>query len=204
MAGLPEIIKQDPWFSPKARNFLSDLIARGEICDIDVGIEQAEDILREVKRLSLYNAKLLLQGYREYVWLCEYAPYPCMQEPIHRRKTTDEMLNAFLDEYPADHLTGDIRTDDLICVLDLFKRTKLSLKKLKRSENGDRFYRVLYLAYIDPKRRTIEEIMQELGVRRSYYFELKNEAMTAFSAIQWHSSPAHQIRILTDAAKSFT
>ena len=203
MAGLLEIIKHDPWFSPKARKFLSDLIARGEICDIDVGNEQAEEILRETKRLSLYNAKLLLRRYREYVWLCESTPYPCTQEPIRNRKTSDEMLEVFRYEYPVDNLIKDTRVDSPLNICDLFKRTELSLKKLKRSENGDRFYRVLYLAYIDPKIRTIDEIMQELGVRRSYYFELKHAAMTAFSAILWRSSPAHQIRILAEAAKRF-
>ena len=50
MAGLLEIIKHDSWFSPKARRFLADLIARGEICDIDVSDERAEEILLETKR----------------------------------------------------------------------------------------------------------------------------------------------------------
>ena len=203
MAGLLEIIKHDSWFSPKARRFLADLIARGEICDIDVSDERAEEILLETKRLALYNSKLLLRRYREYLWLYKYAPYSCMKEPIRRRKTTDEMLWAFRNEYPADHLTGNFRTDNLLYICDLFKRTKLSLKKMKRSENGERLYRVLYLAYAAPKKRTIDEIMQELSIKRSYYFELKHEAMTAFSEILWRSSPAHQIRILAETAKRF-
>ena len=206
MAGLPEIIKRDQWFSAKAKTFLADLIARGEICDVDVGYEQAEEILRETKQLALYNAKLLLRNYREYVWICKYMPYSCTKEPIRRRKTTDEMLEAFRDEYPADHLTGAVWSNynNLLQVCDLFKRIKLTMKKMKkRSENGDRFYRVLYLAYLAPKIRTNDEIMQKLGIRHSYYFELRNEAMTAFSTILWRSSPAHQVRILAEAAKRF-
>lgn len=206
MAGLLEILKHDSWFSPKAKNFLSDLIARGEICDIDVGYEQAEEILLETKRLALYNAKLLLRNYREYVWLCQYIPCPCTREPIRRRKTTDEMLEAFCDEYPADHMKNPVWSinNNLFRVCDLFKKIKLSMKKMKkRSQNGDRFYRVLYLAYLAPKTRTNDEIMQKLDIKHSYYFELRNEAMTAFSTILWHSSPAHQIRILAEAAKRF-
>ena len=128
MAGLPEIIKRDQWFSAKAKTFLADLIALGEICDVDVGNEQAEEILRETKQLALYNAKLLLRNYREYVWICKYMPYSCTKEPIRRRKTTDEMLEAFRDEYPADHLTGAVWSNynNLLQVCDLFKRIKLT------------------------------------------------------------------------------
>ena len=206
MAGLLEIIKRDQWFSAKAKTFLSDLIARGEICDIDVGDEQAEEILRETRRLALYNAKLLLRNYRGYVWLSKYMQYSCTRDPIRHRKTTDEMLVAFCDEYPADHLKSPFWTNDNdhLRVRDLFKRIKLTMKKMKkRSENGDRFYRVLYLAYLAPKIRSNDEIMQKLGIRHSYYFQLRNEAMTAFSTILWRSSPAHQVRILAEAAKRF-
>ena len=203
MAGLLGIIEQNTWFTEEARTFLAYLILKGEISDIDIGDESEDNVQSAINELAFDCTKLILKKHREITWFIEYF---CERDPVllgrDYSSTPAKMLAAFRNDFPPEVVQEEYSIDINRRLVPMYYKCNEAMEKLKMlPRRGERFYEVLYHTYISPGDKTEYDITDALGIRHSYYFELKKAAISALSVLLWPLLPAQQVRILIEAAK---
>lgn len=203
MAGLLGIIERNTWFTEEARTFLAYLILKGEISDIDVSDESEADVQSTINELAFECTKLILKYYREITWFIECF---CDRNPDLLKRdyssTPAKMLAAFRNDFPPEIVQGEYSMDNTQRLIPMYLKINEAVEKLKMlPRRGERFYEVLYHTYISPGDKTEYDITDALGIRHSYYFELKKAAISALSVLLWPLLPAQQVRMLIEAAK---
>ena len=203
MANLIDISKTDKWLTEEARKLTEYLVASGTIQNLNIQNDRVREVIRRKNELAYHNTDMLLRQYRDIAWQLEYAPYEIAEELDYSCENIEEVIRAFDYEFLSKNKSLEYRLERLEHSVCMFKALNEALTVLKnKPDNGELLYRIIYLTYIDPKRMTIEEILDELGYKRSYYYLMKREAITALSTRLWYSLPSRQVGMLIEAAQS--
>ena len=84
------------------------------------------------------------------------------------------MLAAFRNDFPPEVVQEEYSIDITRRLVPIYHKCNEAMEKLKMlPRRGERFYEVLYHTYISPGDKTEYDITDALGIRHSYYFELK-------------------------------
>ncbi len=203
MANLIEISTQDNWITEEARQLIEYLVASGMIPDMNIQDDRVREVIRKKNELLYHNTELLLRQYRDIAWQLEYAPYEIAANLDYHCNNLEELIKAFDEEFLTNNRGLEYRLKRMEHSVLMFKALNEALTVLRlKPDDGELSYRILYLTYIDPQKIPIEDIPEKLGMKRSYYYLLKKEAISTLSTRLWFPLPSRQVGMLIEAASS--
>ncbi len=204
MASIYDISCQDDNIKEQARKIADYLVSSGLIPDMRIRDEHVRDVIQKKNELQYHNTKLLLQQYREIAWQLQYAPYEIAEELDWRCKDAEEVVKALNCEVLRGNKILEYRMDRLQHSVQMFQALNEALTLLKNSpDNGEICYQILYMVYVEPKKKTNEMISEEIGISIATLYRLKNKGIEALSTRLWYALPSRQIGMLVEAAKGF-
>ncbi len=205
MTTISVICHNDKWLTDEARKLMDYLIASGSIENKSIANDRVRELMRRKNAIAYHNTLMLLKQYRDIAWQLEYAPYKIADELDYRCHNLEEVIKAFDYEFVAGNKSLEFRLEQVEHSVIMFKALNEALSAVKMKPiNGERFYQILYLQYIDPQHKNVDEIIEELGMRRTTYYRLRKEAINCLSTRLWYSMPARQIGMVIEAAQSLS
>ncbi len=205
MANLVDVVTQDKWITEEARKLADYLVSSGIIQDLDVKNDQVREIIRRKNELAYHNTELLLKRYRDFAWQMSYAPFEIASELDHSCENIQEVIRAFDYEFVTHNKSMEYRLERLENSVLMFKTLNEAITVMrKRPKIGELLYKIIYYTYIDPEERSINDILQILMIKRSYYYDMKKEAISTITTRMWYGLPGRQVGMLIEAAKSCT
>ena len=160
---------------------------------VEVGTKAAEKRLEEGKKEQakgrydrrVRNTRYLLANYRNLKDHVKGAVYS-------GRKVNESAIDILdgLDgfEYEENYYIESIKQSQqrtliiLTHIEEMLNLWRISCEQSQKPEDLRR-YRVVYAAYIDPEKKTVEEISQENGIEKGTYYKDLKKAMKPLSAL---------------------
>ena len=159
------------------------LIASGTIQNISIDNDRVREVIRRRNAIAFHNTELLLKQYRDIAWQLEYAPYKIAEELDYKCQNLEEVIKAFDYEFISNNRSLEFRLEQMEHSVIMFKALNEALTVLKNKPiNGELFYTILYLQYVDPEHKSTEEIVEELGLKKSAYYDMRKEAINCLSS----------------------
>ena len=202
MSNITEIITKDEWVTKEAQELIDYLISSGIIPNYRITDEKTREFDQRKNAIVFQNTKLLLERYRDIAWQLEYAPYELAAELNRPCNDLDEIIKALDCEMARGEKKPEYRLSSIARTERLFKAINEALAGVRAKPRiGEMYYQVLYLTYIDHDIRTIDEILDIIGIQRTQYYKLKKRAIEKLSSSLWHSMPSRQAGMLIEAAQ---
>lgn len=182
----------------RSEGFLELLMNRGIIGRNEV----SHDILKKAnfnKKQSVYhNTLLMLQNYRNIVWMLECFPDEISSEleiPYHN---LDKLLDLVDNEiaFGNKRLEGRLQSmQQTKMLMDHFNEALTVLRK--KPVNGENLYQVIYETYVSPASLDREEILNKLLLSSRSYYRLRQQAIHIISIRLW-SVPSLELEVWLD------
>jgi len=155
-------------------------VLREVTADYDLNIQMDDNFY--------HNTLELLRLYSKVIWRIKSSLKEMDQEC---KELTNRRLSEIVDS--LIEIDPRIKEERLTSRLQSIEHSKsiiefidLSMIKLKEyPENGQKYYEILLLTYIEKKNLPIEDLAEELGISRSTLFRDKKKAINMFGIILW-------------------
>lgn len=142
----------------------------------------------QVEARHYHNTKLLLKLYNKVLWRINNNFKVIEDECIYSTgKKVDELVNNLLD---AEMFVSEARLESRLQsikdsreIIKLIDKALIMLKSYP--DNEERYYWIIYKAYITPEKCNENDIIDFLRCSRATYFREKKKAITIFSTILW-------------------
>lgn len=144
--------------------------------------------LRIERDTVLHKTKLLLKIYRPVVWSTKRkANEICEEAVIYSGKEVIEALDYLVNyttEYVQDQLINNV--DSLFETKWLITLIEHAMNKIyDYPDNGKMYHQILCKQYLTSRRYSETEILEELNMERSSYYDKKKEAIELLSICLW-------------------
>lgn len=203
MADIIDIVLEDKWITPEAKKLAEYLINSGTIPNMQIKDTQVREVIRKKRMIAFHNTELLLKNYRDIAWELEYAPYEIAANLDYSCDNISEIIQAFDYEFALGNKSLEYRLDRLEESVKMFKALNEAVTLLKKKPTkGELYYDIIYHTFIDPSKKSIDEILDMLYLKRSVYYTMRKEAISMISARLWYSMPARQVGMVIEAIKT--
>lgn len=173
--------------------FAEFLTRKGAIGDLDIEDEEQRIAKQNATKKAYHNTEVLLEQYRTIVWVLECAPGELAEELKLQTKEVDELINRIDFEMTMENKRLESRLNTIIKTRILLERVQEALSVLrKKPDNGEMLYRLIYDAYLDPKKRSAAELIYQSGLAYRTYYRMRAEAISIMSIRLW-SAPGGDI-----------
>ncbi len=204
MANLYDITCIDRDLPKEARKIADYLISSGLIPDMNIRNEHVRDVIQKRNEIQYHNTKLLLKKYRDIAWQLKYSPYEIAKELDWSCKDAEEVIKAISCECLRGNKALEYRIERLEQSVQMFQALNEALTILKsKPVNGEICYKILYQLYIQPDKIPVEQVILNIGIAKSSFYYLRDEAIETVSDRLWYSLPSRQIGMLVEAAKAY-
>ena len=179
--------------SAKSAAIINMLTDRGLVEDKKIDDEKIRQAEKEKKRRMYHNTELLLQHYRDIIWMFECFPVNLAEEletPMH---DLDALISAISDEIELDNRKLESRLKSVAksrLLLDKFNEALTILKQ--KPGNGQMMYDIIYNTYIIPEKLTHLQLIYRLDISTRHYYRLRNQAINILSLRLW-AAPANEL-----------
>lgn len=173
--------------------FISLLTRKGLLEDTQIADEQLRQAQKEKKRNMYHNTLLLLQNYRNIVWVLECFPATVAEELDTPMQNLDILLDRMDLEMTMNNRKLESRMESIRRSRLLVDRVNEALSILKRKpENGEQLYDLIYLTYIAPDKLSHTDLLYRLDMSSRHYYRLRQQAITILSIRLW-AAPADEV-----------
>ena len=177
----------------KSEGFIEMLINRGVIGKNEVSDDIRGEVRASKKQSVHHNTLLMLQNYRNIVWMLECFPDQIAEELEQPLLDMDRLLQIVDDELDFGNRKLESRLKSMQRTKLLMDRCNEALTVLrKKPGNGEKLYRVIYETYVNPANLEREEILQMLALSSRVYYRLRQQAVNIISIRLW-SVPSQEI-----------
>lgn len=170
----------------RSKEFIEMLANRGILGDTEIKDETIRKAVKEKKRVTFHNTKLMLERYRDINWMLECFPSNLALELDQPLYDLDSLLSTITAEVGLNNQKLENRLESVKksrLLLDRFNEALTILKK--KPGDGEIMYKILYLTYIVPEKLTHDEILFRLSICDRHYYRLKRSAINIISMRLW-------------------
>ena len=173
--------------------FLEMLTKRGIVEDDKINDEKIRQADKEKKRRMFHNTQMLLQHYRNIIWMLECFPTNIAEELDRPMQDLDALLSLVSEELDMDNRKLEARLNNINksrLLLDRFNEALTILKQ--KPGNGQLMYNIIYNTYIIPEKLTHLELIYRLDISTRHYYRLRKQAINILSIRLW-ASPTNEL-----------
>ena len=179
--------------SSRSDAFIQHLLQHGLIGKNELTKDTLSRAMQHKKRNVYHNTLLLLQNYRNIIWLMECFPEQIAEDLGQPLRNMEQLLQFVGDELDFENRRLEIHLKNM-------QKTKLLLDQInealsilkKKPRDGERLYALIYETYINPECLLLEEILNKLYISSRSYYRLRQQAIHIISLRLW-SSPSQEI-----------
>lgn len=159
----------------------SGYLSDPKIADPEVRIKKQED-----NKKIYHNTKLMLQHYRDLVWVMGSIPKDMKAELDIPMADLDKLITRLDVELSLDNRSVESRLQAVIRSRSLVDRMNEAISFLKtKPHEGELLYQIIYHTYIGKKRNSIFDVIDEVGLSKSRYYSLRKKAITMIGIKLW-------------------
>ena len=179
-------MQQEFELSRQSAAFIKMLTERGMLDEQEITGEKIHDAKIEKKRKLYHNTLLLLQNYRNIVWMLECFPSYIAEELDKPMQELDALLNLVDTEIGMNNLKLESKLQNIQHSRLLLDRINEALSILKKKpKNGQLFYKVIFETYISPEYSTHNELLCQLNISSRHYYRIRQQAINILSIRLW-------------------
>jgi len=170
--------------SAKSEALLEMLTNRGLVEDQKINDGKVRQTAKDKKRRMFHNTELLLQNYRDIVWMFECFPESIAEELDKPLKNIDVLLSAVNDEIDLDNRKLENRLKSITKSRLLIDRVNEALTVLKKKpSHGELMYNIIYNTYIIPEKLSHIDLVYNLSDR--HYYRMRRQAINILALRLW-------------------
>ena len=175
---------------PEAQERMEDvldlMIHSGNIPDPRIDDDAARQRKQEKANKVFHNTLLLLQRYRDIIWVLQSVNSEICQEldvPLH---DVDALLSSIDIQLSLGNTRIENRLEQVKKNRLLIERLHAALTVLKmKPGDGKRMYDLLYLTYITDEILPVATILYRLSISSRQYYRLRQQAIDIISLQLW-------------------
>lgn len=177
----------------RSEGFIEMLVNRGVIGRNEVSDDIRSKAKASKKQSVYHNTLLMLQNYRNIVWMLECFPDQIAEELEQPLLNMDRLLQIVDEELEYGNRKLESRLKSMQKTKMLMDRFNESLTVLrKKPGNGEKLYRVIYETYVNPECLEREMILNKLALSSRVYYRLRQQAISIISIRLW-SVPSQEL-----------
>ena len=163
---------------------------KGLLGDFEIEDETVRKAKQTAPMKAYHNTEVLLAHYRTIVWVLECVPGELAEELRLPTKDLDELISRIDFEMAMENKRLESRLNTIIKTRILLERVQEALMVLRKKPNdGEILYRLIYDAYLDPKERIAQELIERAELAPRTYYRMRAEAITIMSIRLWSAPP---------------
>lgn len=161
--------------------------------------EDAERRRQEFAKKAYHNTEMLLESYRDIVWILEHMPEQIASELQMPFATLDELIARVDLEIALNNKKLEERINSIVQSRVLIDRINEALTVLKtKPREGKELYDILYHTYITTETyENVWELFRKLNLSKRKYYEHRKRAIRLVSLRLW-SAPDKEINTWLD------
>ena len=166
--------------------FLKMLTIRGLVEDSEIDNEKVRLAVMKKRRNMHHNTLLMLQQYRNIIWVLECFPNHISEELELPMNDLDTLLSTIDTQIGMNNLKLENR-------LHSIKKTRLLLDRInealtvlmQKPGNGDLLYKVIFETFITPEKLSHNDILYRLNISSRHYYRIRQQAINILSIRLW-------------------
>ena len=172
--------------SSKERRFLDFLKKGGYLSDPEVENPEVRAKKRADNRRIYHNTQLMLEHYRDLVWVMETIPNELKSELDIPLADLDALISRLDLELSLNNHRLESRIYALIKSRMLMDRLNEAIDFLKtKPDEGELMYQIIYYTFIGEKMNSVYDILNKIGIAKTRYYKLRKKAITMISVKLW-------------------
>ena len=189
--------------SGNERRFLDFLKKSGYLSDPEVENPEVRAKKKADNRRIYHNTHLMLQHYRDLVWVMETIPNELKSELDIPLADLDALISRLDIELSLNNRRLESRLDALIKTRALVDRLNEAIGFL-RTKPGEceLLYQIIYHTYIGKKPENFYEVIDKVGLSKSRYYTLRKRAITMIGVKLW-SVPDEKLELWLELLSYF-
>ena len=189
--------------SSKERRFLDFLKKGGYLSDPEVENPEVRAKKRADNRRIYHNTHLMLQHYRDLVWVMETIPNELKSELDIPLADLDALISRLDIELSLNNRRLESRLDALIKTRALVDRLNEAIGFLRtKPGDGELLYQIIYHTYIGKKTHGFYDLIELVGLSKSRYYTLRKRAITLIGVKLW-SVPDEKLELWLEVLSYF-
>lgn len=189
--------------SGNERRFLDFLKKSGYLSDPDVENPEVRAKKKADNRRIYHNTHLMLQHYRDLVWVMETIPNELKSELDIPLADLDALISRLDIELSLNNRRLESRLDALIKTRALVDRLNEAIGFLRtKPGDGELLYQIIYHTYIAKKTHSFYDLIELVGLSKSRYYTLRKRAITLIGVKLW-SVPDEKLELWLEVLSYF-
>ena len=189
--------------SGNERRFLDFLKKSGYLSDPEVENPEVRAKKKADNRRIYHNTHLMLQHYRDLVWVIETIPNELKSELDIPLADLDALISRLDIELSLNNRRLESRLDALIKTRALVDRLNEAIGFLRtKPGEGELLYQIIYHTYIGKKPENFYEVIDKVGLSKSRYYTLRKRAITMIGVKLW-SVPDEKLELWLELLSYF-
>ena len=185
------------------RRFLDFLMKGGYLSDPEVENPEVRAKKKADNRRIYHNTQLMLQHYRDLVWVMETIPNELKSELDIPLADLDALISRLDIELSLNNRRLESRIDALIKSRALVDRLNEAISFLRtKPGEGELLYQIIYHTYIGKKPENFYEVIDKVGLSKSRYYTLRKRAITMIGVKLW-SVPDEKLELWLELLSYF-
>lgn len=178
--------------SSNEEQFIDFLMKSGYLADPKIEDPKLRAKKQEENRKTYHNTKLLLEHYRDLMWAMECVPAELRAELDVPLEDLDALISRLDLEMSMENRRVESRLQTIIKSRILLERMNEAIAFLKtKPKEGERLYQLIYHTYIAEKRDSIFDLMEDLGLSKAKYYDMRKKAITTIGMKLWSAPDAN-------------
>lgn len=189
--------------SGNERRFLDFLKKSGYLSDPEVENPEVRAKKKADNRRIYHNTQLMLQHYRDLVWVMETIPNELKSELDIPLADLDALISRLDIELSLNNRRLESRLDALIKTRALVDRLNEAIGFLRtKPGDGELLYQIIYHTYIGKKTYGFYDLIELVGLSKSRYYTLRKRAITLIGVKLW-SVPDEKLELWLEVLSYF-
>jgi len=178
--------QQENQLSAQSSAFIEMLTSRGILEDQSINDEKICQANKTKKRNMYHNTTLMLQHYRNIVWVLECFPEQIMEELDRPMHNLDALLSIVSAEIGMDNIRLENRLLNVQKSRLLLDRINDALTVLRQKPgNGELMYKVVFETFIAPEKLSHTDLLYRLDISSRHYYRIRQQAINILSICLW-------------------
>ena len=185
-------VEEEKKLSSNTEKYIEFLMKSGYLADPKIQDPKARSKKQEKNKKTYHNTRMLLEHYRDMVWSMECVPTELKAELDLPLYELDALVSRLDFEMSMENRWVKSRLQTIMKTRILLDRMNEAIAFLQtKPGDGAMLYRVIYQTYIAEKKDSIFDVMDELGLSKARYYELRKLAINMIGIKLWSAPDAN-------------